>query len=347
MDDCGTIMLEGAVAGVDIQSIVISGNQVINTDNGTVQLTAAVTPANATQGYKWVITGGTGQVTITSAGLVKAIKNGTVTIRAESTDGFVQSNELTITISNQILTHFELSYIKDGDFTEGAGATPSAVWRGGAVIENGVMTITNPTAGTNPWDYTISQTLNIPQEIKDSTFVLQLKAWAAEPREFDVDIENVGGDYIRFGDSPDATALSGHSQWHLQLTTEPTVYKLNITNFSRMSDLPQVFNLFAGMATPKVFVDSVFLVTKGGYITSAKKLASSINKVYPNPVGNGNTLFIELSAINSKVAIYNAAGQKLIEKTANGYKTSFDVSGLRQGLYLIKTSDGSVQKFVK
>lgn len=347
MDDAGYVTFEGAEPAIDITSITIEGPAEITADNGTAQFTATITPTDATQPYKWELTNGTGSAKISNQGLLTAVKNGTVTVKAVSADNFTSSNEITVTISNQVVTHFESSYILDGDFTEGTGTTPSSVWRGGALVENGVLTITNPTAGVNPWDYTISQTLNIPQEMKDSSFVLQFKAWADEPRVFDVDIENVGGDYIRFGDSPDATALEGHSQWHLDLTTEPTVYKLNITNFSRMSELPQVFNLFAGMATPKVYVDSIFLVTKGDFVLKADQLNNSISRVYPNPVGNGHTLYIELSEINSKVAIYNSVGQKLMEGTVAGKLVKFDVSALRQGLYFVKTSDGSVQKFIK
>jgi hypothetical protein len=101
------------------------------------------------------------------------------------------------------------------------------------------------------------------------------------------------------------------------------------------------------MATPKVYIDSIFLVTAEDYVLKAKQLNKSLVKVYPNPVGNANTLYIELSDINSKVAIYNSTGQKLMEKAADGYKAKFDVSSLGQGLYLIKTSDGSVQKLIK
>jgi hypothetical protein len=36
-----------------------------------------------------------------------------------------------------------------------------------------------------------------------------------------------------------------------------------------------------------------------------------------------------------------------MEKTAVGSRVEFDVSSLRQGLYFVKTSDGSIQKFVR
>lgn len=353
MDDAGHLTLEGAEPGVDITKITISGPTEITTDNGTAQIAVALEPANATQGYKWELTNETGLATITNTGLLSALKDGTVKVKAVSSDNFVSSNELTITISGQHTTLYEVSYIKDGDFTMGTATSQSSYWTGGRAnaIENGVYTIINPTLSTDPWGYTVGQTINIPQEMKDMPFVLQFKAWADEPRIFDVDIEH-GDPYVRFGDTPDANADGGRSQWTYNLTTEPTVYTQQITNFSRMEPLPQTqkFNLFAGRGTAKVYVDNIILVTKEDfdkYATASKSLDANSIRVYPNPVGNGQTLYVELTNINSKVAIYNAAGQKLVEKTADGYKATFDVSSLRQGMYFIKTSDGSVQKFVK
>ena len=350
LDDAGDVTFEGAEPLVAIESITITGASEISADNGTIQFSSSIMPADATQPAKWIITNGTGMATINKEGLVTALKDGTVMVKAASADDFVSSNEITVTISNQKVTHFESSFIKDGDFTMGTGTKPSAVWEGGAMVENGVLTITNTNAtpGPDPWSWTVGQIINIPQEMKDLPFVLQLTAWADEPRIFDVDIENIGGNYVRFGDSPDPRADAGHSQWRLDLTTERQVFTLEITNFSRMDPVQeQKFNLFAGMALAKVYVDSIFLVTKDDFILRAKGLVNSINKVYPNPVGNGNTLFVELSKINTNVAIYNAVGQKLMEKVSTGNLVKFDVKSLRQGIYFVKLSDGSVQKFVR
>ena len=351
MNDAGHVTFEGAEPLVDIESIAITGATVITADNGTIQFSAAIIPVDATQPYKWIVTNGTGQATISTEGLVTAQRDGTVMVKATSADGIVNSNEITATISNQTVTHFESSYIKDGNFTMGTGTAPSLVWQGGAMVENGVLTITNTNAtpGPDPWSWTVGQTINIPESMKDLPFVLQFKAWADEPRIFDVDIEHGPTSYSRFGDSTDPRADQAHSQWRLDLTTEPQVFTLEITNFSRMEPLPQVqkFNLFAGMALAKVYVDSVFLVTKDDFVLPARQIANSINKVYPNPVGNGNALFVELSKVNTKVAIYNAVGQKLMEKVATGNLVKFDVSSLRQGMYFVKLSDGSIQKFVR
>jgi len=62
-----------------------AGASTIATDNGTLQLSAAVSPSNATnKTVTWSIANGTGQASISSSGLVTAIVNGTVTARATS-----------------------------------------------------------------------------------------------------------------------------------------------------------------------------------------------------------------------------------------------------------------------
>jgi hypothetical protein len=115
-----------------------------------------------------------------------------------------------------------------------------------------------------------------------------------------------------------------------------------------MEPLPQVqnFNLFAGRGTAKVYVDNIVLVTKTDFdnlATSAKDMVKSINKVYRN----GNTLNIELAKANTRVDIYNSLGQKMMGKIATSNVVKFDVSSLVRGMYIVKLSDGSSQKFIK
>jgi hypothetical protein len=58
MDDAGYVTFEGAEPTIEIMSMTIAGGQTIDTDNGTVQLTATLNPTDATQAYIWVVTEG-------------------------------------------------------------------------------------------------------------------------------------------------------------------------------------------------------------------------------------------------------------------------------------------------
>ena len=67
---------DGVSASIPVTSISVtgaSGSTTITTDNGTLQLTATVTPSDATnKTVTWSVVNGTGQATINSTGLVTA-----------------------------------------------------------------------------------------------------------------------------------------------------------------------------------------------------------------------------------------------------------------------------------
>src|SRR5690606_19802917 len=80
------------------------GSSIITTDGGQLQLTATITPTNATnKTVTWSITNETGQATINTTGLVTAVSSGTVTAVATANDGSGVQSSLVITISNQII----------------------------------------------------------------------------------------------------------------------------------------------------------------------------------------------------------------------------------------------------
>jgi uncharacterized protein (TIGR02145 family) len=108
MDGCGTIILEGADAGILVTGITVNsaGNATtIETNAGTLQMSASILPVNATNpSVQWSVTNGTGKATIDGNGLLSAYSNGTVTVNAESMDGSNITASKLITISNQPIT---------------------------------------------------------------------------------------------------------------------------------------------------------------------------------------------------------------------------------------------------
>ena len=82
-------------------SVAVTGAN-ITTDGGTSQMVANVLPSGALTNVQWSITNGTGNATISSTGLVTAIDNGTVTVKATTLDGTNKSGTLVVTISGQI-----------------------------------------------------------------------------------------------------------------------------------------------------------------------------------------------------------------------------------------------------
>lgn len=91
----------GSVAKVNVTAITVTaaGNATTVTNGGTLQMSAAITPTNATnKAVTWSGTNGTGSATISSTGLLTATGVGTVTVKATAQDGSGIFGEATITI---------------------------------------------------------------------------------------------------------------------------------------------------------------------------------------------------------------------------------------------------------
>jgi hypothetical protein len=92
-------------APIPVTSITVTGEggaTTIDTDGGTLQMSAAVLPGDATdKTVTWSVTNGTGSATISSTGLLTAASNGTVTVKATANDGSGVEGTLEITISGQ------------------------------------------------------------------------------------------------------------------------------------------------------------------------------------------------------------------------------------------------------
>ncbi len=95
----------GLPPAIKVTGITVTGqggSSVINTKGGTLQLSAEVIPAEASdRTVTWSVTNGTGQASISSSGLITAIADGTVTATATANDGSGITGTLIINISNQ------------------------------------------------------------------------------------------------------------------------------------------------------------------------------------------------------------------------------------------------------
>jgi uncharacterized protein YjdB len=100
------ITISGQIQTVLVASIAVTGAgdaTTITTLAGTLQMSAAVLPADATdKTVTWSVTNGTGSATISDAGLLSAVTDGTVTVTATANDGSGVSGSIDITMSNQV-----------------------------------------------------------------------------------------------------------------------------------------------------------------------------------------------------------------------------------------------------
>jgi uncharacterized repeat protein (TIGR02543 family) len=91
---------------IKVQTITVSGANGINqitTNGGSLQMTRSVLPSDATnQKVTWSVSNETGEATIsTTTGLLTAVSNGKVTVKATATDGSGVYGTYDITISGQ------------------------------------------------------------------------------------------------------------------------------------------------------------------------------------------------------------------------------------------------------
>jgi uncharacterized protein YjdB len=117
----GTLVISISNQIVQISSITVTaegGATAIYHDKGTLQLLATLLPSYATnQVLNWSVANLTGEASIDASGLLTAIADGIVTVKAAATDGSGVYGTLNITISGQII------YVTDITVTGEGGAT--------------------------------------------------------------------------------------------------------------------------------------------------------------------------------------------------------------------------------
>jgi len=366
MDGAGHVTFEGAVANILAETISIENTDLtISTDKGTLQLVAKVGPeATTIKTVRWIMVDGTAQATISPSGLVSAFSNGTLIVKAATTDGsYLETEPVTITITNQVAVKYSddtwnvnniiRNWNYDTDVTEWGGWVDDAVTgqAAPAIVEGVAVLKAGKASDGAAWHYQHNQE-NLGAEA-NVPYTLKFKSWATATAECIVDFESGssikpadGGDqYVRYGTDTDT---NGASEWKYTVTKVPSWFTYHVIFDKMIETTQQKVQWMISLSDETIYLDSVLLVkTEDIEIISknGNQYFNSINKVYPNPVAN--TLVVELSAVNAKVAIYNALGQRLMEKTSKGNRITIDVSSLRKGMYFVKLEDGSIQKFVK
>ncbi|HEY3369507.1 MAG TPA: sugar-binding protein [Prolixibacteraceae bacterium] len=360
MDDCGRVTFADAEAGIPVDNVVIApAAGTITVDKGTLQMTSTVTPEDATNMVvKWVLVGGTAQATLSSSGLITAVTNGTIIVKAVATDGsFSESQEVTVTITNQTRIkytddtwntsniiknwNFDTDVSEWGGWVDGALAGQSA-----PVVTDGVLVMKTAKSGAGEaWHYQHNQ-INLGAE-QGVEYTLMFKSWSTGVSVCDVDFEDTDVlSYHRYGKSTDPEAINGESDWKYNVTTIPSWFTFHVTFTDLVETSVQKIQYMISLSNETIYLDSVLLVkTEDMKVVTglASKLSNSM-KVYTRD----NVLNVQLSsAVNTKVAIYNAIGQKMMEKVSTGNMAKFDINGLRKGMYFVRLTDGSTQKFIR
>ena len=134
-----------------VTSITVTGAgglTTINADNGTLQLNAAVLPVDATiKTVTWSMSSGTDKAKVSTTGLVTALDNGIIVVKATANDGSGVFGTITITISNQVIPVTSIAVMGSG------GTTTITVDNGGLQL-NATVLPANATNKTVTWSTT-------------------------------------------------------------------------------------------------------------------------------------------------------------------------------------------------
>lgn len=362
MDACGIITLEGAEV-IYVTDVNISVDGAITEDNQQLQINVEVLPEDATvKSVKWIVKKADPndktpvRASISPTGLITPVINEELIIQASSADDFEFSEEIAVSITGQKVTIDEINVIKNGKFEVVDSLGVPAIWGGWIdgtygepwVVEEGAAKIVvNQKHESETWHYQFSQS-NL-RAFPNEPYVLKFLAWASKARTLNFDFESAGSAdlYARYGTSSDENS-TGESEWNINLTTEPQWFTQNVI-FDKMvpttiQKIQYMFSLDDGI----VYLDSISLISESDkdliYTAISQERAMESFLVYPNPATS--KLTVELSAINSRVEIYNSVGVKMDEAVVMGNRHMFDVSRYSKGLYFVK-ANGAVVKFVK
>ena len=361
MDECGIIMLDGAESGIPIDEITIAEGGAITQDNQTLQMVVTeLLPVDVTDSsVVWHVDipeGSDARATISNDGVLTPILNGEVEVYATSPDEFAESNHIFINISGQVVSPFEVSILKNGDFVKGDDGLDS--WNDitntdYAEVNDGYLSIT-ATPQTNRWDIGLGQTLTgITDENAGDMYTLKFKAWGSNALDtIPLIIEDIKNNYPKNAliEVPAEWTKDDGSDVQLPITDEPQWFEFPVSFPNWINSSSQYsFSFQIGSETGTFNFDSISMVNNADlkYIsTGVSRINNNLEsfKIYPNPATS--KLNVDLTTANTKVVIYNSVGVKMEEIIVPETHHVFDVSNYSKGIYFIK-ANSTVVKFIR
>lgn len=291
---------------------------------GTLQLVANVNPATANQNVIWSIASGNALASISQAGLLTALQNGTVTVKASSVENEFISAEIQVVISNQPPVYCIPAFpqgVEPITLVEFAGiSNPSGASSSNPAYENFTSIIGNVEAGNT-----------YPIRVKGFTDGLSsyFKVYA--------DWNNNGifedSEGTLLGNINNSTGIDNKD-----LTGNISVPANAFIGNVRM----RVLKRFASTNIPACMTES-YGQAEDYTLTVSENLgnedfAKNSFQVYPNPTSDIVNIQTALEVKN--IAVYNQIGQQIFNQKA----TQLDLSNVASGIYMIQIDFANGQK---
>ncbi|MFO7671477.1 MAG: T9SS type A sorting domain-containing protein [Bacteroidales bacterium] len=332
--------LGGEVTGLEITGE--GGVSSIETDKGTLQMSAEFLPENTwIKSVEWSVISGTGKALIDASGMLTAISNGTVTVKAIARDGSEVSGTKEITLINQNKMELPIGFERMTDMAW-------EVFGNGASIPGDFTRTANPRKSKeNPSQNVLKFVVNDDADPGTGAY-----SEAFVPLEFSPGTQTITMWVYKSIKSPTGFRVEQSTNGGPDTEVKVTTKRINV-----WEKLSFDFSSCIGFSYPRivilpdypdtrssgtiVFIDSIELVTvpTGLSINSFNAV-----QVYPNPAVD--ELNVTLSDANAFITIYNSLGFKMEELEITGTQAKFDISGYPNGIYFVKAND-AVVKFVK
>ncbi len=345
----------GPVTSISITSA--GGTTTITTDNGSLQLSAVLFPANATvKTVTWSFVNGAGLATINSAGLVSAVDNGTVTVRATANDGSGVFGTMVITISNQIVPVTVVT-------VSGAGGVTSITTDNGILQLNSIVLPVNATNKTVTWSIvnstgfaTISAT-GLVTAVNTGIIIARATADDGSGVYGTLDITISGQEVPVTGITVmGVNGVSAITNNNMKLQLNAAVFPVNATDKTVTWSLDNGFGkatinstgLVTAIDNGRVVVKATANDGSGTYglmdipiIIENFELSSIIVTRDEIKIQLNNNYF------SWKASLYNWQGGLVQTRLVNSDIIVFDISSLSSGLYLVVLSKGENLRVAK
>ena len=345
-----TIMISNQV--VPVTGISISGGNAISTPGGSLQLSATVTPSNATdKSVVWSITGGTGQATIDHNGLVTAISNGNVLIRATANGGTDIYATTTISVTNQTVLVTSITVTASGGSATTTGLETSLQLNAAVSPANATNKNVNWSVVNGSGQATISSTgLLTPVAYGTVTAIASAVDGSGVSGDITInivrDVINITG--ISVSGQKGETTIN-EIRGTLQLTAEVTP--------ADASDKTITWSINNGTGRATISSDGLVTAEAYGFVTAVATandgsgISGSIQIEIDDsqdrtllPYINGNLLKVPLKRrfTGKKIALYDIYGRILETGIADSDIHEFEISKYYPGIYLIVLTDDNV-----
>ncbi|MGQ2983017.1 T9SS type A sorting domain-containing protein [Flavobacterium sp.] len=353
------INAEIAVTGVDVTT---EGGvpAEITTQGGTLQLEAVVNPAGADQDVTWSVVSGGSSATLGADGLVTAVADGTVVIRATSVADPTKFDNITIIIAIVVpVTDVVIST---------QGNVPAEITTQGGTLQ--LVATVNPSGASQEVTWSVVagsafasvSATGVVTGTANGIVTIQATS-VADPTK--TDIIDVVVNFVIAAESVDVTTQGGVPA---TITTDGGTLQLEAVVNPSGADQDVVWSIVSGSEFATLGADGLVTATGDGTIviraasvsdpTKFDEITITITgnlgsgsftlsniKAYPNPVSG--ILNISGGESITSVEVHNMLGQIVVAKTINSNEGQIDMGAFPDGSYFVKISTDKASKTVK